>query len=300
MAAVDALLERLRSLDRAVDALSEPNFKEAVIQEHLSRGIAVNGLICIETFFMERIAEWTAEIGVARVSPQSLPGGTKKYEDRIVEVLSRSLRDYDASQRSQLLEEVGRSLTSLSSGVLVPHALAFMWPGSNLQVGDIESIVAMVGIDRNRVWQELTAVWSRIDDQFPGNTSLKVVFEDVAELRHTGAHSLVLKAPVPNLATVSRNAKLICLCVDIVVSRRLRLIYGGSGKTLMPQVSVRKIVQDGKEWPEYPPGKSNAYRRHPTREIAMQAAIGRARSSGDVILVFDRGGTLLDWRTIVL
>lgn len=296
MAAVDVLLQRLRALDRAVDALSESNFKEIEIQDHLIRGISVNGLICLEGFFADRMAEWVAGIGTARVPPTRLPGGTKKYEDRVVEVLPRNLRNCDVSQRSQLLEDVGRSLTSLSSGVLVPHVLAFSWPGSNIQANDIESIVSMIGIDRNKAWGELTSAWSRVDNQFPGNTSLKGVFEELAELRHAGAHSGSLNIPLPNIITISRNVKLVCLCVDVVVSRGLNAIYGGGSKlTAMPPFGVRKIVKDRNRWPEYPPGRNRAIRRHLTRDAAMQGAISRARGRDELVLILDDTDVLLDW-----
>ncbi|MFF0821607.1 hypothetical protein ACFYUR_14600 [Micromonospora haikouensis] len=296
MAAVDDLLQRIGALDRTVDALSDSAFKDQHIQDHLIRGITVHGLVAIEEFLRRRMEEWVFSVAAARIPPTHLPGGTKQYEDRIVEVLPRALRDSLVANRTTLLEEVGKSLSSLSTGLFLPHTLAFAWPGSNVKTGDIESIVSMVGIDRNRVWGELTKIWSVVDTQFPGNTNLRVVFEDISNLRHSGAHSASLSVPIPNLTTISRNVKLVCVCIDVVVSERLRKIFAGStAKPNVPTPRIRLIVQDGREWPEYPPGSRRAYRRHATQDDAMRAATPRALSANEIVLARSRAGDILNW-----
>ncbi|NJC70864.1 hypothetical protein HC031_14220 [Planosporangium thailandense] len=298
MAAVDDLLQRLRAIDRAIDALSEPAFNEQEIQDHLIRGIAVNGLVCVESFLRTRMREWVSALAGARVPPSRLPGGTKQYEDRLIEVLPRSLRDQDVVQRSALLDEVGKSLTSLSTGIFVPHALAFSWSGYNVQSSDIESIASLVGVERNKVWSDLTRIWQLVDQQFPGNSSLKRVFEEVAELRHIAAHSANPNIPIPNLTTISRNVKIVCLCVDILASFKLRNIMyvqsSGGVRSQALSIKIRRIVRDGGKWPEYAPGVKRAAKRHNSLEEAMQLAAGRARLTGELVLATN-SGDVVDW-----
>ena len=298
MAAVDNLMTRLRAIDRTVDVLSEAAFQEVEIRDHLVRGIAVNGLISLEVFLRDRIKEWVAWLMAARVPPSHLPGGTKQYEDRIVQVLPRALRDCDAAQRSGLLQAVGQSLTSLSTGTLVPHMLAFSWSGSNIQVEDIESMIALLGVDRNRVWNELTARWSQVDHHFPGNTSLKSVFTELAELRHSAAHDGAPNISLPNLSTVSRNVKLACLCIDIVVWQGLhKVVAGPAGAAVAGRsTKVRKVVRDGTIWREYAPSATRATRRHNSLDDAMRESVGRAASGEEVVLASNQNGELLDWR----
>lgn len=296
MAAVDDLLVRLQAMDRAVDALSEPTFTEQALSDHLIRGIAVSGLINIESFFRDRMVEWVSVINAARIPPSRLPGGTKQYEDRVVEVLPRSLRDSDATKRTTLLDEIGKSLTSLSTGVFVPHTLAFTWAGSNVQFADIEAMVSMLGIDRGRVWSELTKIWVLVDKHFPGNANLKSVFQSVADIRHAGAHQNVMTTPLPNLATLSRNVRLVCLCVDALCShglRKLKVPPTATNTQAMP--AIRRIVKDGGQWPEYAPNATRALRRHPSLDDAMQAAIGRASQGFELVLAVDGNGDILNW-----
>jgi hypothetical protein len=298
MAAVDNLMARLRAINRSVDALSEPAFQEAEIRDHLIRGIAVNGLVSVEVFLRDRMEEWAASLMAARVPPSHLPGGTKQYEDRIVQVLPRALRDCDPAQRSGLLQAVGQSLTSLSTGTLVPHVLAFSWSGSNVQVEDIESLIALLGVDRNRVWNELTARWSKVDHQFPGNTNLKPIFTELADLRHNAAHNGAPNISMPNLSTVSRNVKLTCLCIDIVVWQGLRKIVAGPAGAAVAgrRTSVRKVIRDGGIWREYAPSATRATRIHNSLEDAMRESVGRAVRGEEVVLASDQSGELLDWR----
>lgn len=299
MAAVDDLLAHLRSIERAVDALSDPAFADPAITEHLMRGASVHGLACVEGFIRARIDEWVSTIMNARIPPSRLPGGTKKYEDRVVEVLPRVLRDCDALQRSILLEDVGKSLTSLSSGVLVPHGLAFSWSGSNMLATDIESIGSLLGYDRAKVWSELTRLWTLVDKYYPGNSSLKSVYESIADLRHTGAHKYSPAIPLPTLATLTRNVKLVCLCVDAMASTAIRQMIATNqlGRSGQLALRIRRIVKDGTRWPEYAPGSnSRAVRRHATLEDAMSEATGRARISGELVLAADRSNDILDWR----
>ena len=163
MSAIDDFLCALRSIERAIDALQESSFSEPEIQAHLMRGIAVNGLVSFEAFMRDRTKEWVAALTTARIAPTHLPGGSKRYEDRIVEALPRSLRECEPAQRALLLQEIGKSLTSLSSSTLDPHELAFRWIGSNVQASDVEAMFSLIGLDQNRVWPELTFIWDQVE-----------------------------------------------------------------------------------------------------------------------------------------
>lgn len=306
MSAIDNLLRRLESLDQAVTALASGSISDSAISEHLARGIAVHGLVCIETFLKERMQEWSAAMTMARVPAQTLPGGTIQYENRIIEVLPRRLRDAEYSesvQRSALLEEIGRSLTSLYSGTLVPHHFAFMWAGSNVQGSDVEAIVSLVTANKgDSVWRYLTGIWSSVDKYFPGNTSLRTVFDQVCQLRHAAAHQSAPSLPLLNLRSTTRNVKLVCLCVDVAVSAGLQTLTATSNATAQGgpgRVPIRRVVRMGSKWREFGPGRKNATRRHASLETAMREAISRARAAGELVLILDEQEDILDWRLYI-
>ncbi len=303
MSAIDNLLTRLDSIDRAVAAINDGDVTEAPIVDHLVRGIAINGLVSVEQFLKERTVEWASIITAARIPPANLPGGTAPYESRLIEVLPRRIQDIEyasTAQRSALLEEVGKSLTSLYSGILAPHPLAFMWTGSNLRAGDVEIMVALiVGCSHDKVWGRLTRIWQLVDKYFPGNTSLRSVLEQLAEFRHAAAHKESPAIPLPNLRATSRNAKLVCLCVDVAVSIGLRDLMRpvappkGGGQ---PSIPIRRIVKNGSKWSEYSPGRAQALKRHSSLTEAIQAAGERARRSGELVLALDSSDDIIDWR----
>lgn len=300
MAAVDDLLGHLRSMDHAVDLISSNPSTDPDFRDHVARGVAVHGLACIEMFFTARISEWSHALTVARIAPGQLPGGTKPFEDRVVEVLPRILKDTDGSGRSGLLRDVGYALTSLSSGTLIVHPLAMRWPKSNISIADIETMVSFFGVERQKVWGELTAVWKKIDPSFPGNTGLKSLFEAVAVLRHEAAHAPSPNIPIPNLLTVTRDIRRICVCVDAIASHGLTIIRRGTttGKPIAvhgSNIKIRRIIQDGKIWPEYSPQVNRAKKRHATLQSAMSAANLAARRNEELVLAWNDSGEIVDW-----
>ena len=58
----------------------------------------------------------------------------------MIGALQTGVRRTDPSARATLLESVGRSLTSLSGAVFVPHSIGFAWKGSNVDESDIETL----------------------------------------------------------------------------------------------------------------------------------------------------------------
>ena len=297
MSAVDDLIKRLESIDRAVSKLADPTL-EAELACHIQRGVAVHGLVCIEAFLRERMHEWVSMLAAARISPAQLPGGRTRYETRMLEVLVRKLRDADNSKaeiRSALIDDTSRSLNSLRSSTFVPHYLGFMWMGSNVQVSDIESIVAVVSaIAPDKVWARLTGIWQSVDKFVPHTTSLRFVFNQIADMRHSAAHDADFAVPVPNLQTLTRNVKLVCLCIDIAVTFSLHDLSHASLPYKTP--GSRRLIPAKSCWRECEPGKKNAFKRHTDLEAAIREACVRAASSRQVLLVMDSSENVLDWR----
>jgi len=114
MSAVDKLLSRLKRIDDTVDFIASPPVgTSAVVTDVLARGVGVEGFICFEQFLVDRSVEWTSSLSAARVSPSSLPDGSKRLEDRVIQVLPRLLQAADVTQRATLIDEVGQTLMSL-------------------------------------------------------------------------------------------------------------------------------------------------------------------------------------------
>jgi hypothetical protein len=302
MASTDQLLREIKDLESSIDLISNPPAVLPITcQPHLARGIAVQALTSVETFLKARSEEWVAALKAARIPPSHLPGGTSRFENRIVEVLAKNLRDVDASQRGTLLNDVGSSLTSLSGGILTPHVLAFLWTGSNLHESDLEATLALLGVDVQRGWSELTALWGRFDPKKPSNGSLKKVFTELAALRHEAAHASTPVLPLPNLVAIPRNVRTICASIDGLGSAGVAaVIRRGSGTTAISirgqDIRLRKIRQDGARWPEYPPGSKIARRRHPNLETAINEAWRLASARGEMVIVLDRTDEIVDWR----
>jgi hypothetical protein len=296
MAAVDELLTRLSAMDAAVDFISNPPASASQdVLDMTASGLAVAGLVAVESFLRSRAEEWVTAIGAARIGPAALPGGSQQYERRLIETLPRRFRDTDVPFRPALLEDVGRSLTSLTSNVLVPHGVVFAWAGSNIQEADVESLLAMLGVNQAKAWGELTSIWSRVDIRYP-QTSAKSLFSAVATLRHEAAHQAKPNLPIANLASLSRSVRMLCLCIDALGSLGVfQLKQGSASPVVGSSTKIRKIQRDGSKWPEYSPGVRRAFRRHASRHVAVAAASGRSMTAGELLLVYD-GFEILDWR----
>ena len=185
----------------------------------------------------------------------------------------------------------------VSRYVCAEFTCVFFGLALNMQAIDVESIAVLVGVDQNRVWNELTAIWAKVDGRFPGNTSLKKIFEDLPTLEY-GAHHRDPNIPLPNLLTISRNIKLICLCVDALISYGLCLVSQGMPKsgTQASAIKIRSIRQNGTQWPEYSPGRKKAAKRHSSLADAILAATNRARGTGELVLALDNTADVIDWR----
>jgi len=297
MAAVDELLARLAVIDEAVDFISNPpsGVAQAVV-DGTSCGVAVSGLVAVEAFLRARAEEWVTVISAARIGPATMPGGSQQYERRLVETLPRRFRDTDVASRPALLEEVGKSLTSLTATVLVPHGVVFSWPGSNVKEADVESLFAMLGVNQSRVWNELTSVWASVDSRYPGTTSAKSLFVSVAGLRHEAAHRASPNLPIANLAALARTIRNLCLCIDALGSHAvLQLKMGFAPPVTGGSIKMRHIRREGNWWPEYGPGSARAYRRHSSKSVAVTGASTRAMTAAELLVVKD-GLEILDWR----
>jgi hypothetical protein len=297
LSSVDDFLQRLANVDESVDLLSGSVGLSVGVVDSLSRGIAVNGLIALEQFVRDRADEWVTVITAARVSPTAMPGGAIILQDRLAQVLPRRLRDAQPAQRAQLIADLSRTLASFSSSAFVAHSLPFNWSGSNIQVADLEAILAMVGLLKEP-WGQVTALWSRVDPRFPGNVNARSLFEAVADPRHGAAHSANASLPLANLQNITRSARLLGLCFDVLVSSGIRQMCRGVSpvRVLGGSVPLRKVLRDGQVWREYNPGSTaRAFRRHASLSVAMSDAATRASAAGELVLARD-GNDIVDWR----
>lgn len=299
MSAIDAFLQRMRGVDEAIDFLSQPPAPSPVsVLELLSRGAAVGAFVGLEQFLLERAGEWSAALTMARLPPARLPGGTARFEDRILGALPKRLRDATTQQRSTMIGDAAAALSSLSSASVTAHPLAFSWAGSNVQPGDVAGVLAFVGTDPNRAWAEITAMWSRIDPRFPGNTGAERLFDTVARLRHESAHDSQPNLPLANLLSLTQDLKVIALSVDALVSFGLLQLKTPSTQAAgvrAASIKIRLVDRDGARWPEFPPNGRKAYRRHVDLATAVSEASGRAAAKGELVVARDNG-KIVDWR----
>lgn len=297
MSAADNLLNALRAMDEVVDYITSPPAGTPVnVTDALVRSVCVQGLASFEAFVRERSDEWVAYLSSGRIPPSRLPGGSRQYEDRVVQLLPRALQYADTGDRARIIEDVGRTLLSLSTSNLVAHGLAFSWPGSNIRSDDVAALLYLAGVDTGRAWSEMTALWSAVDARFPGNTSAKSLFESFCSLRHNAAHEVTPNLPLANVAAMTRSVKLTSLCLDALVSTGLRAVRLGQAASVRGSgVAVRRIKHDGSEWPEYPPSKTRAIRRHASLSGAILAASSRSAPGAELVVAFE-GTEIVDWR----
>lgn len=298
MSAVDALLGRLSGIDEAVDSLAVGSQEQppSAVSQTLVRGVAVEGLVTLEQFIRDRSEEWVTALSAARILPGALPGGPGLLQERIVDNLPRRYRDEPVGSRAQLVQSLATSLGSFSTGSLVAHTIPFGWAGSNIQTGDIEAILTLVGV--KNPWGEVTALWARVDPRFPGNVSARSLLDAVARMRHDAAHLASPPLPLANIQTITRNVLLLAVCLDGLVSRSIRNIAAGNtlGKIVGSAVPIRRLLRDGTVWREYKPeATSRALRRHQSLGSALSEASTRARADAELVLALS-GNDIVNWR----
>lgn len=288
----------MRGIDEAIDFLTQPPAPLApAVSDLLARGAAVGAFVGLEQFLLERSVEWSTALTMARLSPARLPGGTSRFEDRILGALPKRLRDATTQQRSTMIGDAAAALSSLSTPAVTGHPLAFAWAGSNVQLGDVSGVLAFVGTDQNRAWGEVTAMWNRVDPRYPGNTGADRLFESVARLRHGAAHDTQPNLPIANLLSLTQDLRVIALAVDALVSFGLYQLKTSTTPAAVraASIKIRWIDRDGTRWPEMPPNGTKAFRRHATLADALDEASVRAAARAELVVARENG-KILDWR----
>ena len=108
-----------------------------------------------------------------------------------------------------------------------------------------------------RVWGELTGFWHVVEPGTPVNASAKSLMEAITSMRHDAADQSLPNLPVANLSTLTRSARLVALCVD-VMSDGLRRLRRESVAVRGSALRVRRIENFGSYWAEFGPGHVRA------------------------------------------
>lgn len=273
----------------------------SVVELELARGLAVKGFCALEAFLLRRVDEWSAELRTARIRPTALPDAGMRFGNRALDLLPRALRAVEESQKSVLLNDVATSLTSLNRATWEPHAVAFRWPGSNLQTSDVGTMLGVLGFDEGNVWGELTKLWQLVARVAPGAGSLKSVLEAVAGLRHSAAHQVAPNLPMPTLSAIPGQLAVVALCIDVLGTWGVRnaAAQPTAGGFKKPEsvgvLKLRELRESGTKWSEFGPGATSAYRRHTDLPTAMDQARSRLSARSEIVVARNSAGEIADW-----
>lgn len=294
MASVDHILAAVEEISDALDHLARGSLPPSV-QAHLSRGIAVAAFQASEQFIADRGEEWAAILTGHRLHNSQLPDGGMPYATRIVKVLPRELSKADTSSRASLLQDVSRSLASLSSGTFSAHQTAFSWMGSNVQEDDVEDMLKVLGSEKP--WGDLTQVWKKIDKSVASNAHLKAKFNNLAMTRHGAAHSSNPSLPLPTMLTLPADVAMFCACFDAMGSALITRLKSGDKSTKWQpnQIKVRRLVEESGKWAEYSPEGRKARRRHASLQIGWDECRTFAEPRKELAVCFDNSGKLVNW-----
>ncbi|MFD4008897.1 hypothetical protein ACFWQK_14405 [Brachybacterium paraconglomeratum] len=198
--------------------------------------------------------------------------------------------------------EIGRTFDSLNRGVFIAHEVMFSWPGSNVQISDIEDMVAQLGVQSGL--GAVNTLWDVVDPARTKDSTVNKIVESFALPRHRVAHDVNAIPDAIEVGGVTRNVRIASLLVDACISLAIVRMREGKStggallKSIGGGVKVRRVDRDGAYWSERGPGKKRAYKRYATLQEAMAQAVDRARQNTELLVAYD-AESIVDWSAFI-
>jgi hypothetical protein len=269
----------------------------------LRNGMAVAGYALLEDFLRSRTAEILERIGDGTTRFRELPREIRvaategvfeavRFQQRF---LNRQAEDYfrHYQDHAHLVASTANSAYRISP-------FAFAHQQSNLASRDVEDILRSFKVDNP--WSAVVGIAKRCG---VGVFALKDAFEGATARRHAAAHRADADIEHSDLADFDVEALGLAVGFDLLMSRALRYLLDAdktylSNKGLVAgkHISIRFLRYDGmKWWREVVDNNNRASNRHQDFHTLKVDAIGRARASGQAVVVQDERGLPASWHT---
>ena len=267
----------------------------------LRNGIAIIGFSVLEHFIRTRIGEILLSFNRVKTPFEDLPKKMKevatggaikgianrmKYEDDVID-FTRSESLIVASSLKTTYQ-----ISKYSIG----------WDGSNLRNDDIKRIFKCFSISSG--WNSIDKLSRRLNLTIP---SSKDAFENAAMRRHSAAHKIETVIHPEHLESFVREAYIIAVGFDLLISTAYYKIYIGDNdylnknkKITDKDIKLRTISFDGKKWKEYREDSTRAVRAARTKEELWTNAFVRAKRNCEFLLCIDLEGFPSEWLFPVL
>jgi hypothetical protein len=263
----------------------------------LRNGIAIIGYSVLEHFIRTRIGEILLSFNRVITSFEDLPGRIKKIATigAIKGISNRMKYEDDSIVFTQSESSIVAS--SLNTTYQISR-YSIGWDGSNLRVEDIGEIFNCFNIKDG--WDSIDILSRRLNLTIP---SSKNSFKNAAQRRHDAAHNIGAVVDPLHLESFVREAYVIAVGFDLLMSIAYYKIYIGDtdylrnvNKITARDISIRIISLYGKRWKEFREGGKKAIKTAATEEILWSNALVRAKKNNEFLLCMDSNGFPYRWK----
>jgi len=262
----------------------------------LRNGIAIIGFSVLEHFIRERIGEILISFNRVSIPFEKLPDRLKitATKGAIKGIANRMKYEDNAIAFTQAESSI--VATSLNTTYQISK-YSLGWDSSNLREEDVGAIFKCFNILDG--WNLINALSRRLNMTI---LSSKDSFKNAAHRRNDAAHNITAQIHPTDLNNFVREAYVIALGFDLLVSLAYNRIYfcnedylKNGVKIKEEDIALRTVRFDGKRWKEYREGGRRAVKTAYTKEELWPNALLRAKKNNEFLLSFDASGFPLEW-----
>ncbi len=262
----------------------------------LRNGIAIIGFSVLEHFIRRRTGELLLLFDKIRIPFQELPLGIKKIATRgaVTGVSARIRHETDAIDFIQT--EASVIASSLNTTYQISK-YSIGWESSNLRNSDINQIFNSFLIKDG--WQAIDELSTRLNLSI---LSSRDAFNTAAQRRNDAAHNIEAIVHPTHLESFVREAYVIAIGFDLLISSAFQKIYIQDKDYLIHQrqinsknIIIRTISWDRNKWKEFGDGRKKATKTADSQEELWPDALIRAKRNNEILTCMDREGFPSEW-----
>lgn len=254
MSSVDTFCLALKEIRDTLQGLIDDDFiPESGNRDNaidlIIRGANVKIFCAFEDFIHNRSHEISNYLTQKRINSDNLSSTKIDIAKKIIKIFAAS--KIDESHFSDKIDGISKSLKSLDNSPFVSNEAIFTWPGSNIQINDLEEILMLFG--KNRVegskpnpnnW--MTRTLQIVDSISYSDSNFTEVFKTIARIRHETAHNINRSVHPQETIAVAKTCINIAFTFDFLLSLLVqRVINADLGVLRFNQLKLYKIEKSG-------------------------------------------------------
>lgn len=262
----------------------------------LRNGIAIIGFSVLEHFIRERTGELLLAFDQVGTPFDDLPERIKTTATKgAIKGISSRLKFSDAE--ITFTQSESRIIASSLDSTYKISKYSIGWENSNLDVDTVRSIFKLFNIENG--WAQIDRLSNKLNMTI---LSSKDSFKNAVDRRHDAAHNYNAIIQPTDLSSFLRDAYMIAIGFDALISAAFSKIYLGDNdylnnnkKIVSGDIKFRTVVFKNNKWKEYSEGSDRATKQSNNKGLLWPIALAHAKKNNEILVCMDKEGLPCEW-----